>query len=162
MKIIVISIVSIVLLFTPVLVFALNENCGERDEAVHKACKTVKYKQLPPDLKKLMTKLKCDVKTGSNYDYGYALDLNADGKMEYAFCCQESSHGPCGMTIFGKYSGKWKVLFDYMYGFSDAKTSCFGFVVLKEKNAGYNDVCIDDGVRSVIKFKNGKYGEAEK
>jgi hypothetical protein len=43
-----------------------------------------------------------DVKTGSVYDYGYALDLNSDGLEEYALYCEESPHGPCGMKIFGK------------------------------------------------------------
>lgn len=149
-------------LVVPPAVFAMNENCGEPDQTAHSTCKPVRYKELPPDLKKLMGKMKCDVKTGSNYDYGYAVDLNSDGKPEYAFCCQESGHGPCGMTISGKYAGKWKTLYDYMYGFSDGKTSCFGFVVLKEKHSGYNDICIDDSVRDVISFENGKYHDVKK
>lgn len=151
-----------VFVLVPLVVSAMNENCGERDQAVHNTCKSVRYKELPQDLKRLMAKMKCDVKTGSNYDYGYAVDLNSDGKPEYAFCCQESGHGPCGMTIFGAASGKWKVLYDYMYGFSDDKTPCLGFVVLKEKRSGYNDVCIDDSVRGVISFKNGKYHDVSK
>ena len=69
-------------------------------------------------LRKVMTKMNCDVKTGSNYDEGYSLDLNSDGKPEYAFCCTEAPHGPCGMIIFGKLSGKWKVLYDHIYGYS--------------------------------------------
>jgi hypothetical protein len=154
-------IISAVLLLIPVVAFALNENCGERDESVHSSCKSVKYKELPADLKKFMTKLKCDVKTGSSYDEGNSIDLNADGKPEYAFCCNESGHGPCEMKIFGKTAGKWTVLLDSMPGYSDT-TPCFGFVALKEKHAGYNDVCIDDGVKRVIFFKNGKYKDVGK
>jgi len=149
--------ITVVLLLIPLMASAINENCGQWDESVHKTCSFVKYKELPTDLKKLMTKRKCDVKTGSNYDYGYALDLNADGKPEYAFCCLESRHGPCMMTIFGKLSGKWKVLFDYMAGYSDDRTPCLGFVVLKKKHADYNDICIDNSVGGVISFANGKY-----
>jgi hypothetical protein len=145
-------------MFIPVVASAINENCGERDASIHSSCKSLKYEALPSSLKKFMAKMKCDVKTGSNYDYGYEVDLNLDGKPEYTFCCQESGHGPCGMTIFGKTTGgKWKAFYDYMHGFSDGKTACFGFVVLKQKHSGYNDICIDDGVRGVITFKNGKY-----
>ena len=142
--------------------YALNEGCGEQNTAVHNACKRVKYKELPAEVKKLMKKLKCDVKTGSSYDWGYALDLNADGHKEYAFCCEESPHGPCGMKIFGKLSGTWKELFGYMAGFSDDKTPCFGFVVLNEKHNKYNDICINDGSRDIIiRFDGGKYVEGK-
>jgi hypothetical protein len=150
------------LVLVPLAVSAMNENCGERDETAHNTCNSVRYKELPPDIKRLMGEMKCDVKTGSNYDYGYAVDLNSDGNPEYAFCCQEAPHGPCEMVIFGKYLGKWKVLYNDMAGFNDQKTSCFGFVVLKEKHSGYNDVCVDYPVQGVISFKNGKYHDVKK
>jgi hypothetical protein len=149
------------LLLIPAVTFAINENCGAKDVSIHSSCKAVKYKELPADLRKLMTKMKCDVKTGSNYDEGNALDLNTDGTPEYAFCCQEAGHGPCGMAIFGKASGKWKALYSFIPGY-DVDGPCSGFVVLKEKHAGYNDVCIDDGTKTVLIFKDGKYHSSSK
>lgn len=137
------------------------ENCGERDHAVHNTCKSVRYKGLPPDIKKLMAKMKCDVKTGSNYDYGYAVDLNSDGQPEYAFCCLEAPHGPCSMAIFGRLSDKWEVLYKYIDGFYDEEQLCIGLIALKEKHSGYNDVCVDSGVGLII-FKNGKYHYLDK
>jgi hypothetical protein len=151
------TVLAAVLLLIPFAVSA-SENCGERDESVHKTCKYVQYKTLPTELKKLMTKIGCDVKSGSNYDYGYAVDLDSNGKPEYAFCCNESKHGPCGMKIFGKSAKKWEVLYDYMPGFDDGNTPCFGFSVLKKKSSGYNDVCINDGAETV-RFKKGKYSD---
>ncbi len=141
--------------------FAANPECGPRDETAHNACKMVRYKQLPADLKKFMTKLKCDVKTGSNYDSGHAVDLNGDGKPEYAFCCEERSHGPCGMKVFGKTSGKWAVLYDGWLGFDDDKTGCYGFTVLKEKHAGHSDICIDGGSGGNIRFNSKEYLEVK-
>jgi len=144
-------------LISIVSVSAINENCGAKNKRVHQTCANVKYKDLPSEVKYLMKKLNCDVKTGSVYDYGHALDLNGDGNKEYAFCCEESPHGPCGMKIFGKVSGKWKEIFEYMYGFGGDDTPCFGFVVLNDKNEGYYDICVDDEVRGVLKFKGGRY-----
>lgn len=151
-----------VVLFVSFAIPAISENCSEWDDAVHKTCEAVKYRDLPPGLKNLMAKMKCEVKTGSNYDYGYIVDLNLDGTFEYAFCCHESPHGPCGMTLFGRTSGKWKVLYKYLLGFDDGETPCLGFVVLKEKHSGYPDVCIRDRVSGVISFKGGKYRDVEK
>ena len=149
-----------ILLFIPAAARSANENCGERDESVQNTCKYVKYKELPSDLKKFMTKMKCNVKTGSNYDYGYAVDLNSDGNPEYAFCCREAKHGPCDMTIFGKSSTNWEALYDHMPGFDDeGPTPCFGFAALKTKHSGYNDLCIDDGA-AVIIYRDGKYRDA--
>ena len=137
------------LLFIPAAARSASENCGERDQSVQNACKYVKYRELPSDLRKFMAKMKCNVKTGSNYDYGYAVDLDSDGNPEYAFCCREAKHGPCDMTIFGKSSGNWKALY---------VTPCFGFAALKSKHSGYNDLCIDDA--AVIIYRDGKYREA--
>jgi len=144
------------LLFFGLSVGPVLAGCGPRDESASKTCKNVRYKALPPEVKKLMARIGCDVKTGSNYDYGYAVDLNSDGSPEYAFCCTESRHGPCGMAIFGKSAGQWKVLTDSMHGMDDGKTPCYGFVVLKKKSSGYNDICVDDGP-GVMRFKNGVY-----
>jgi len=145
------------LAFVPIAVSAMNENCGERDEIANSTCKSVHYKELPSDLQRLMGEMKCDVKTGSVYDYGYAVDLNSDGNPEYAFCCKEALHGPCEMVLFGKYLGEWKALYEDITGFCDEKLSCLGFVVMKEKHSGYNNVCIAWPVQRVISFKNGKY-----
>lgn len=155
-----IAVIVTVLLLHPGVASAANEKCADRDEAVMNGCKYIKYKELPLDLKKVMTKMECNVKTGSNYDYGYAVDLNSDGVSEYAFCCQEAAHGPCMMAIFGKSSGKWQALYDGMPGFDDdGETSCYGFTPLKSRHSGYNDVCIDNGA-GVIIFKDGKYQDA--
>ncbi|MDD5451317.1 MAG: hypothetical protein PHT49_05425 [Desulfovibrionales bacterium] len=134
---------------------ALCKECGEKNKKVHEACMSTKYKDLPTPVKNLMKKLNCDVKTGSVYDYGYALDLNDDSIDEYAFCCYESGHGPCEMKIFGNVAGKWTTILEFMPGFTDDKTPCFGFVVLRTKTEGYYDICLDDG--EVIKFKGGMY-----
>jgi hypothetical protein len=152
----------IALVLVPLAASGMNENCGERDETAHSNCNSVRYKELPADIKRLMGEMKCEVKTGSNYDYGYAVDLNSDGNPEYAFCCHEAPHGPCEMVIFGKYLGKWKVLYNDMAGFDDQETPCLGFVVLKEKHAGYNDLCVDYPGHRVIRFKNGKYHDVIK
>ena len=108
-----------------------------------------------------MRKIRCTVTSRSNYDYGYAMDLNDDGNPEYAFCCREASHGPCGMKIFGKSSGKWGPLLDDMAGYLDG-TPCYGFAVLKERHGGYRDICPDSGGGGKIMFRNGKYRETGK
>ncbi len=156
------SLLLLVALLAHLAVSAMSESCGEWDDAVHSTCKPVKYRDLPPELQNFMAKMKCEVKTGSNYDYGYMVDLNLDGKPEYAFCCHESPHGPCAMTIFGASAGRWKVLYEYLLGFSDDETPCLGFVVLREKHYGYGDVCMPVRTKGVISFKNGKYHDVAK
>jgi len=134
---------------------ALNENCGEKNKNVHGSCKFVKFKELPEGVKRLMKVIKCDVTTESSYDDGYALDLNNDGKNEYAFCCQEASHGPCSMRIFSNINGAYKdILPETMSGFGDGKTPCFGFVVLNTTTNGFHDICTEN---VLLKFLEGGY-----
>jgi len=159
--------ICMALLGMSAMAFAANEMRGEQNEAVSKACKQVRYKNLPTDLKKFMRKMKCNVTSRSSYDYGYALDLNADGKPEYAFCCTEAPHGPCGMKIFGKPAGTWIVLLDDMTGYlpdaGDGAPGCgaTGFTVLKERHEGYSDIRMDIGDEGSIIFRNGKYRHEE-
>ena len=103
-----------------------------------------------------MASIRCDVKTGSVYDCGFALDLNGDGNVEYAFCCEESPHGPCSMKIFGKVSGKWKVLLPdtNMAGYCGGTDPCNGFHVLDGTNEKYHEICQEG---KILEFKNGRY-----
>jgi hypothetical protein len=51
------------------------------------------------------------VNTGSNYDFGSAVDLGSDKDgSAYQFCCSESPHGPCGAVVIGRVGGEWKNL----------------------------------------------------
>ncbi|WP_295386074.1 hypothetical protein [uncultured Thiodictyon sp.] len=136
----------------------VSAECGPRDEAAQQTCKTVHAKALPAELRKYLAKSGCDVKTGSNYDEGYAVDLNADGNLEYAYCCSSAPHGPCGMKVFASVSGKWTALSDEVYFPADTETPCDGFVPLASKSAGYNDVCVGGG-DTVLKFSRGSYVE---
>jgi hypothetical protein len=137
---------------------AVAAECGARDEAAQQTCKTVHAKALPAALRSYLAKSGCDVKAGSNYDEGYAVDLNADGNLEYAYCCASAPHGPCGMKVFARVSGKWTALSDEVYFPADTALPCDGFVPLVTKTAGYNDVCVGGG-DTVLKFSGGKYVE---
>jgi hypothetical protein len=85
--------------------------------------------------------MNCDVHAGSSYDYGSAVDLNADGSPEYQFCCHESAHGPCSAVVIGKVGAQWKDLTakEGLLGFDGA---CNLFIVLESQRAGYHDVCL--------------------
>ena len=137
-------------------VYAGKNNCEEAEAKLQNSCQTLKYYQLPKEVKDLMKIAKCDVRTGSSYDYGYTVDLNDDGLREILFCCGEPGHGPCYMSIFGKVKGQWKTLSNNtgFAGYSNDKTSCFGFNVLKTKRDHYHDICQDG---RIIEFRNGSY-----
>jgi hypothetical protein len=47
--------------------------CGEPDRVLVEQCRATKYDLLSRSLQQLMRMLKCDVKTGSSYDYGYSI-----------------------------------------------------------------------------------------
>ena len=145
------------LLFAPQ---AASAACPARDDAVTKTCKPVTAKAMPADLKKFIAKSGCNVKPGSPYDEGYAVDLNGDGNPEYAYCCTSAKHGPCGLKIFGKIGDKWAVLSEEMYFPTDPDAPCGDIAPLKSKSAGYSDVCIDGG-STLLKFKDGKYREGK-
>jgi hypothetical protein len=133
-------------------------DCGARDEAAHQTCKTVHGKAVPAALRKYLARSGCDVRAGSNYDEGYAVDLNADGKPEYAYCCAAAPHGPCGMKVFAGSSGQWTALSDELHFPADTAIPCDGFVPLATKTAGYNDVCVGGG-DTLLRFSGGKYVE---
>lgn len=130
------------------------DTCEEGDAKLQKSCKSLMYVKLPKEVKQLMGKEKCEVKTGSNYDYGYAVDLNDDGHPEILFCCGEPGHGPCYMNIYGKVKGRWKTLSTSLQGYSDDKTPCLGITILESKRDGYRDIC-EDG--RLLEFRDGKY-----
>ena len=83
--------------------------------------------------------MKCEVRTGSNYDYGSAVDLSGDGIPAYQFCCSESAHGPCGALVVGKVGREWKNLTatEGLFGFDGA---CGQFIVLESQQNGFHDV----------------------
>ncbi|WP_295455340.1 hypothetical protein [uncultured Thiodictyon sp.] len=136
----------------------VSAQCGARDEVAQQSCRTVQAKALPADLRSYLAKSGCDVKGGSNYDEGYAVDLNADGKLEYAYCCSSAPHGPCGMKVFASSAGKWSALSEEVYFSADTAIPCDGFVPLATRTAGYNDVCVGGG-DTILKFTGGKYVE---
>lgn len=105
------------------------------------ACREITYSDLPGGARALLKKLKCDVRAGSNYDWGSAVDLNGDGSPEYQFCCHEAGHGPCGAVLIGRVGGQWKDLTakDGLLGFDGA---CNLFVVLESRHGGFRDVCL--------------------
>jgi hypothetical protein len=131
-----------------------SADCGKKDPAAHATIKAVTYQELPKEVKRLMKDKKCDVKTGSNYDYGVSLDLNEDQNREFAFCCTESGHGPCGMSVFGQVNGQWKQLLPFLIGF-DAED---GFTVLSERDEGYHRICQEG---QVYQFQGGQYREGK-
>jgi len=129
--------------------------CGKKDMTVHSTIKYfIKYYELPKEVKRLMKEIKCDVKTGSNYDDGESLDLNEDHNSEFAFCCMESSHGPCGMAIFGKVKDQWKVLLPFMKGFAGEDD----FIVLSDRDEGYHRICQEG---TIYNFHGGKYRKVQ-
>ncbi len=115
--------------------------CPMPSKVVQASCKEITYKDLPSGARGLLEKLKCDVRPGSNYDFGSAVDLNDDGSPEYQFCCHESPHGPCGAVLIGKVGTQWKDLTANggLFGFDVA---CYGFVILQTRHAGFHDVCL--------------------
>lgn len=128
------------------------------DMKIQNSCKITAFIKLPKGLKRLMAKEKCDVKNGSNYNYGYSVDINDDGRSEFFFCCSEVLHGPCPMVIFGIVNGYWKNLTPNVSfsGYDDGETPCLGFSILKSKNEGYRDI-FQDG--NLLRFQNGEYKE---
>jgi hypothetical protein len=99
------------------------------------------HQDLPVGARALLRKLKCDVRSGSSYDFGSAVDLNSDGSPEYQFCCHEAPHGPCSAVLIGKVGTEWKDLTakEGLLGFAGA---CNLFVVLESQQSGYHDVCL--------------------
>jgi hypothetical protein len=119
----------------------LTSMCPAPSKAIQASCKEITFKDLPPDAKALLRKLKCDVRLGSNYDYGSAVDLNGDGSPEFQFCCHESPHGPCGSVLIGKVGAQWKDL-TAQQGLLGFEGACNAFIVLESQRASFHDVCL--------------------
>jgi hypothetical protein len=115
--------------------------CPKPSKELQASCKEISYNDLPAGAKALLQKLKCEVRTGSNYNYGSAVDLNGDGSLEYQFCCHEAPHGPCGAVLVGKVGTQWKNLTakEGLLGFEGA---CTAFVILDSQSAGFHDICL--------------------
>jgi hypothetical protein len=117
--------------------------CPAPAKAVQASCREITRKDLPQGAKALLQKLKCDVRAGSNYDYGSAVDLNGDGSPEYQVCCHEAPHGSCPAVLIGKVHGEWMNL-TAPGGLSGYDGACTLFVILATERAGYHDVCLPD------------------
>ena len=117
--------------------------CPKPSNEIQATCKEIAYKDLPGGAKALLRRMKCDVRSGSNYDYGSAVDLNGDSSPEYQFCCHEAPHGPCGAVLIGKVGNQWKDLTakEGLLGFEGA---CRLFVVIESRRAGFHDICLPD------------------
>jgi hypothetical protein len=126
--------------------------CPKPSEAIIASCKTVSYKDLPQGARDLLTKMKCEVRTGSNYDYGSAVDLSGKGTPAYQFCCTESPHGPCGAVVVGKIGVDWKDL-TAKVGSLGFDSLCGGIVGLESQHNGFHDVCIPDECSAVASGK---------
>ncbi len=142
--------------------------CPKPSEAILASCSEIRYRDLPQGARDLLTKMKCEVHAGSNYNYGSAVDLSGTGTQAYQYCCSESPHGPCGAVVIGKMGGEWKELSAKggLLGFYGA---CNGFIVLDSQHNGFHDVCLPVQCSSVTpvtgnacvptiwQFGNGRY-----
>jgi len=142
--------------------------CPAPSKAVQASCKEIAYKDLPEGVRALLQMMKCEVGSGSSYDFGSAVDLNGDGLPEYLFCCHEAPHGPCGAMLIGKVGTQWKDLTakEGLLGFDGA---CNLFVVLESRHNGFHDVCLPSEcapntdsksnacVPAIWHYENGRY-----
>lgn len=119
----------------------LTSMCPKPSHEIQAGCRQITYKDLPVGAKALLRKLKCDVRSGSNYDFGSAVDLNGNGSPEYQFCCHEAPHGPCDAVLISKIGLGWKDLTakDGLLGFEGA---CNGFIVLESQQRRFHDLCL--------------------
>jgi hypothetical protein len=132
------------------------------------SCRDVSRTDLPKGALDLLAKMKCDVRQGTKYDYGSAVDLNGDGKPEFLVCCHEAPHGPCGAVVVGKVGSSWENLTakDGVAGFDAA---CGMFIALDGRHSGFNDVCLPNQcstvssptgkpcVPTIWNFEDGRY-----
>ena len=142
--------------------------CPKPSESSLASCRAVTYNDLPVRARELLAKMKCEVRTGSNYDFGSAVDLGSDADRSYQFCCSESPHGPCGAVVIGRIGGVWKNLTPGLSvpGYDDA---CGGFIVLDSLHNGIHDVCLpnvcstatpNSGTQclpTILQFREGGY-----
>jgi TPR repeat protein len=141
--------------------------CPKPSEAILASCAETSFEKLPQGARDLLTKMKCEVHAGSNYDDGSAVDLSGAGTPVYEVCCSEAPHGPCGAVVIGKIGEEWKELSakEGLLGFSGA---CNGFVALDSQHNGFHDVCLPYECSTPIKnnvcegpaiwqFSDGRY-----
>jgi hypothetical protein len=133
-----------------------SDVCRPVAVSLQKGCKRIEYTDLPEEIHSLMKKQLCDVDTKSNYNYGHAMDLNDDGEFEYAFCCSEAPHGPCGARIFAKINKKWQSI-QGKNGFFAFDSECSGISILETKSNGFHDLCFGNLPSPLRKFSNGIY-----
>jgi hypothetical protein len=115
--------------------------CPKPSETILSNCKAVTYEDLPPQARSLLRRMKCEVTSGSNYNYGTAIDLRGNGIPVYQFCCSEAPHGPCGAALIGEVDGRWKDL-TAKEGLEGFDSTCGGLVVLESQSDGFHDVCL--------------------
>jgi len=143
--------------------------CPKPAEPVLASCKEVHFKDLPLGARNLLIGMNCKVRTGSNYDYGSAVDLSGKGLPAYQFCCSEAPHGPCGAVVIGKIGGEWKNL-TANPGSPGFDTACGGLFVLESQHNGFHDVCLPNlcstlapangemCLPTIWQFSKGRYG----
>ena len=117
--------------------------CPKPSEAILSSCQQIAYEDLPQRARDLLAKTKCEVRSGSNYDYGSVVDLDGNKSPAYEFCCSESPHGPCGAVLIGKIGNEWRELSpkEGLRGFYGA---CNGLIVLESQHNGFHDICLAD------------------
>lgn len=122
----------------------------EIDNEVYKTYQKVSYSDLPNEIKLMMKENDCgeinaypseenDYET--NYDTGYIIDLNEDGKAEYIFSCLAPMHGPAYGNIYSLLNGKWEEIGGMSVFDTDEPEMAIS--VLKSKNEGYHDLLFD-------------------
>ncbi len=136
--------------------------CPVPSEEILDGCGSISYNDLPPGARALLKKMNCRVGPGTSYDYGSAVDLNADGSLEYQVCCDYPAHGPCFAVLIGKIGSQWKEL-GRLRGYS---APCNLLVVLKSRRGGFHDICLPNECSSVsretcdpviLSFREGGY-----
>lgn len=145
--------------------------CPAPAESILASCKEISYRDLPLAARELLSKMKCTVRTGSNYDEGSELNLDGKGGEAFQFCCTESPHGPCGAVVVAKVGADWKDITakEGLLGFEGA---CNLFIPLESESGGYHDICLPDECSagssgennscrpSVWRFSDGRYSSA--
>jgi hypothetical protein len=141
--------------------------CPKPNTQALASCRSVSRDDLPKGALDLLAKMKCDVRPGTNYDYGSAVDLNGDDSLEYQVCCSNSPHGPCGAVVIGKVGSTWENLTakEGVIGFDSGRM----FIVLDGHHSGFSDICLPyqcstvsyptgrPCVPTIWNFENGRY-----
>lgn len=142
--------------------------CPKPSEIILSNCRTVTYNDLPLGARNLLTRMRCEVRTGSNYDFGSAVDLGNEANRSYQFCCSESPHGACGAVVIGTVGGVWTNLTPAQ-GVPGYNEACGDFIVLDSQHGGFHDVCLPNVcstatpnsgsqcLPTVLQFSEGRY-----